>query len=241
MFHGLDDTGTETPDSRFADYEQAGEFMFAPNTHDNGAKRVLGVDLMAGGGMKDALKMIDVLAHHPSTARHLSRKLVVRFVSTARLKNLVKRANDAVLLTNGDIRSVLSVILHSDEFKNSFGLKIKRPFELVASTSVRLDMQVQRCRDTRDGSALDGQGLFLQPTPDGYPDTGSAWINTSGLLQRWNHVLLAAGNKIQVSKWTYQRDARCTSAYNAEAVDFWIDRLLHRTIRPPTAATRAVG
>ena len=35
----------------------------------------------AGGGIEDGLKVLDILAHHPSTARFISKKLAMRFVA----------------------------------------------------------------------------------------------------------------------------------------------------------------
>ena len=101
------------------DYSQAGTFVFDPRRHDDGPKRVLGVNLPAGGGINDAKKIIDVLAHHPSTARYISKKLVTRYVADTPPDALVQRAAQTFTQTGGDIRAVLSTILHSDEFKNS--------------------------------------------------------------------------------------------------------------------------
>jgi len=47
---------------------QQGEFRFEPRLRDDGVKTVLGMRVPAGGGMEDGMKVIDLLAHHPSTA-----------------------------------------------------------------------------------------------------------------------------------------------------------------------------
>src|SRR3990167_4228272 len=57
------------------------EFTFEPRLHDNGAKTVLGVPIPAGGGMGDGLKVIDLLARHPSTAKFITTKLTRRLVA----------------------------------------------------------------------------------------------------------------------------------------------------------------
>src|ERR1041384_3577439 len=51
--------------------KQAGAFIFRPGVHDNGEKIVLGHKIPAGGGMKDGLMVLDILAHHPSTAKFI--------------------------------------------------------------------------------------------------------------------------------------------------------------------------
>ena len=60
-----------------------GRFLFDPDAHDNGAKQVLGLTIAPGGGVTDGERVLDMLAGHPSTARHLARKLCVHFLGDA--------------------------------------------------------------------------------------------------------------------------------------------------------------
>ncbi|HLF82680.1 MAG TPA: DUF1800 domain-containing protein, partial [Blastocatellia bacterium] len=55
---------------------QGTEFVFRSFMHDNGEKTVLGHKIPAGGGIKDGEMVIDILTHHPSTAKFISTKLV---------------------------------------------------------------------------------------------------------------------------------------------------------------------
>src|SRR4029079_14372862 len=48
-----------------------GTFFFNPRTHDDGEKLVLGHKIAAGGGIDDGIKVLDILAHHPSTAKFI--------------------------------------------------------------------------------------------------------------------------------------------------------------------------
>src|SRR5713101_2188296 len=59
---------------------QYAEFKFDERLHDPDPKYVLGKKIHAGG-MKDGEQVIDLLAHHPSTAKFVSTKLARRFVS----------------------------------------------------------------------------------------------------------------------------------------------------------------
>src|SRR4030095_16018016 len=47
-------------------------FMFAANRHDRGEKTVLGQVIKAGGGVDDGERVLDIVATHPSTARHIA-------------------------------------------------------------------------------------------------------------------------------------------------------------------------
>ena len=60
--------------------------------HDNGEKVVLGVKIIpAGGGEADGEKVLDIVAHHPSTAHFISRELAQRFVADDPPAALVER------------------------------------------------------------------------------------------------------------------------------------------------------
>src|SRR5262249_32732796 len=74
-------------------YDQAkyAEFQFNPGSHDRKEKVVLGHTLPPGRGEQDGLDVIDILAHHPSTAKFISRKLAQRFVADDPPQQLVDR------------------------------------------------------------------------------------------------------------------------------------------------------
>jgi uncharacterized protein (DUF1800 family) len=213
-------------------------YVFNAKQHDTDAKTVLGIAIPKGGGESDGLKVIDILAHHPSTAKFLATKLVRRFVSDTPPDSLVQSVAATYTKTGGDIREMLGLILHSDEFKNSYGLKMRRPLEFVAGTLRTLGVTVSPgdADILRGVMTLLGQPLFQWSTPDGYPDVYGAWINTNGLLNRWNVVLnlVTPGPKgIHADIATPTKDAKPQGA--ADVVDFWIARLLNR---PMTAADR---
>ena len=57
-----------------------------------------------------------MLAHHPSTARFISSKLVRRFVADEPPPELVDAASQTFLRTGGDIREVLRSIFNHPRF-----------------------------------------------------------------------------------------------------------------------------
>ena len=112
-----------------------GTFTFEDRRHDNGEKTVLGTKIPAGGGVKDGVKVLDLLARHPSTARFISWKLCRRFVADEPPASLVKKCAKTFLETDGDIRAVVRTIATSDEFNapGAYRTKIKSPFEYAIS------------------------------------------------------------------------------------------------------------
>ncbi|MFX8836765.1 DUF1800 family protein, partial [Acinetobacter baumannii] len=49
-----------------------GQFRFDPDRHDDDAKVVLGHAIAAEGGIADGERVVDLLAHHPSTAKFIA-------------------------------------------------------------------------------------------------------------------------------------------------------------------------
>ena len=84
--------------------------------HDKGEKHVLGVTIPAGGGMNDGVKVLDILAHHPSTAHFISKSLAMRFVADNPPEALVERMAATFLETDGDLREVMRTMLDAPEF-----------------------------------------------------------------------------------------------------------------------------
>ena len=59
---------------------QGGGFVFEERMHEPGDKHVLGHRIKSGGE-KEGREVLHILAHHPSTAKFISTKLAMRFVS----------------------------------------------------------------------------------------------------------------------------------------------------------------
>src|SRR5438046_9750140 len=85
--------------------------------------------------MKDGEQVIDLLVHHPSTARFISTKLARRFVSDNPPPALINRMVETFQSSDGDIKSVLHIMIWSPVFwsRASYRAKIKPPFDLVVS------------------------------------------------------------------------------------------------------------
>lgn len=164
------------------------QFVFAAFMHDFGPKTVLGHAIPAGGGESDGLKVIDILVHHPSTARFISKQLAQRFVADQPPQPLIDRMALTFTRTEGDLRAVLATLFASPEFWSdaAWQNKVKSPLEMVASAARATGA------DALDGFVLAqrvadlGEPLYGKLEPTGYPNTGEAWLNSSGLFARMN-------------------------------------------------------
>ncbi len=169
-------------------------FVFRGQFHDNGNKRVLGVDIAAGGGEQDGSRVLDVLAAHPSTARLIATKLVRRFVADSPPAALVDAVAAEFTRTQGDIKSILRVLFRSAEFAASVDQKFKRPAEFIISAlrAVRSNSAAGVLRGISVQLEALSHTTFGWPAPNGYPDVRGYWLNTGATLARWNAAALIA-------------------------------------------------
>jgi uncharacterized protein (DUF1800 family) len=175
----------------------AAEFVFRPEIHDAGQKVVLGHVLPAGRGIADGEAVLDIVARHPATAHFIALKLATRFVSDAPPPALVARAAQTFLETGGDIREVVRTIVTSPEFfsRNAYRSKVKSPFELVASALRAVGAQPDTTMRSAQIVGFLGAPIFGHQAPNGWPETGEAWMNSGAILNRINFGLgLAAGH-----------------------------------------------
>ena len=174
----------------------AAEFVFRPEIHDAGQKVVLGHVLPAGRGIADGEAVLDIVARHPATAHFIALKLATRFVSDAPPPALVARAAQTFLETGGDIREVVRTIVTSPEFfsRGAYRSKVKSPFELVASALRAVGAQPDTTMRSAQIVGFLGAPIFGHQAPNGWPETGEAWMNSGAILNRINFGLgLAAG------------------------------------------------
>ena len=178
--------------------ENAGKFFFNARMHDDGEKIVLGQKIPAGGGMKDGLLVLDILARHPSTAKFIATKLSRYFVTDNPSTALVDRVAAAFTKSDGDIRETLKAIFFSPEFNSAeaYRAKVKRPFELVVSALRTLGAETNGSPQLHQWLARMGEPLYLYQTPNGYSDLAETWVTTGGLLERLNFGLALASNRI---------------------------------------------
>src|SRR5213593_2769695 len=197
--------------------DTAGTFTFRPFAHDNGEKIVLGRKIPAGGGMGDGLAVLDILAHHPSTAKFIATKLVRHFVSDDPPPALVDRVAQTFMKSAGDIREMLKTIFSSAEFNstNAYRAKIKRPFELAVSAVRTTGADTNGGPQLHQWIARMGQPLYGFQTPNGYSDVAENWVNTGALLERMNFALALVSNRIPGTRVDLSRFISANSEKNA--------------------------
>ena len=218
--------------------ENAGKFFFNPRAHDDGEKKVLGHKIPAGGGIKDGLMVLDILAHHPATARFVATKLVRHFVADNPPSGLVDRAAATFTKSDGDVRETLRTIFLSPEFNSpeAYRAKVKRPFELAISAIRTLGAETTAGPQLHQWIARMGEPLYGFQTPNGYSDTAESWVNTGGLLERFNFGLMLASNRIpgthvDLKQFVKQAEA---SLDNRQILDRFLALIVSGEVTPKT-------
>ncbi len=218
-----------------------GAFYYRANWHDRFQKHVLRVfipqdqpDLVDGG------MVLDTLAAHPGTARFVSRKLCRRLIGDVPSQATV----DAVAQVFYDqraapdqLRQVVRAILLSAEFRDTWGTKVKRPFELAVSAMRAAGAQFpfNYDNDTTDEFLWlyghTGQQIFGRRSPDGYPDQRAVWMVPNPRVGSWRlstWLMNEPGGGSFHLDVVAQTPATVRSAN--QITDFWIDRIFGRPL-----------
>jgi uncharacterized protein (DUF1800 family) len=179
--------------------QRGGAYLFRARDHDTGEKIVLGERFPAGRGEDEGERLLDILAKHPATARHISFKLAQRFVSDEPPAALVERAAKVFIGTRGDLREVTRAIVTSPEFfaADAYRAKVKTPLEFVVSSVRATGAEIVNAQPLVAAMRNLGMPLYEAQPPTGYSMTADAWVNTGALLNRMNFaVQLVDGGRI---------------------------------------------
>lgn len=177
---------------------EGGDFLFRDWAHDRGEKTVLGVRFPAGHGQDEGVRLLGLLARHPSTMHFVSAKLCARFVNDDPPDGCVDAAVSAWERSHGEIREVLRAIFASPEFWSPHNVraKIKTPLEFVVSAARAVGAEPDTLPGLARAVARLGQPLYLQSVPTGYPEQQNDWVNSGALLNRMNVALALAANRL---------------------------------------------
>ncbi len=223
--------------------DNPGEFIFNPKMHDDGPKTVLGHQIPAGGGIQDGETVLDILASHPSTAKHIASKLCRRFIADDPPDNVVKEVAQTFLSSGGDIPTVLRAIFAAPEFQSA-PPKFKRPFEYLISLFRAFDIQLESPQSGKLAGLAPlallksmGHLPFDHITPDGYTDYASLWI--ADMLLRWNAAIVIVygvlpGAKIDLNNLVRSQNVELTPR---GVLDYFAQHLLGRAMTQPELDT----
>ena len=184
---------------------QQGEgFRFAERLHDSGDKTLLG-RRFTSSGVREGEDAIRMLARHPATARRIANRLATTFVSDKPPQALVDQLAVTFTGTQGDIRSVMRVLVQSPEFWRADNTLFKTPLDFACS-ALAVGGGVKDRRDVQQTLGFlvqAGQPMHGWQTPDGYKTDAATWLAPEALTRRADYAL-ALGNRIDEPRYLQQ-------------------------------------
>ena len=230
--------------------ENDGTFVYRQSWHDAGPKFLLGMMVYPEQpALKDGRDVLDRLASHPRVAKFICKKLIRRFINDTPSQGLVDSAA-AIFRANWknpkQIEVTLRHILNSDDLYNSWGQKIRRPFEATVAAmrvlgqdwTLRLDHGKSDEFMWRVGYT--GHTAYNWPSPNGYPDTAVAWSGANSFAMTWkllNWMTETSDADVPMSPILAATRSGVASWTANNLVTFWCQRILGYQ---PAAARKSV-
>jgi uncharacterized protein (DUF1800 family) len=175
-----------------------GNFAYVENWHDGYQKRVLATEFDPfDKPMADGRKVLDLIAEHPATARHVTMKLCRRFIGPDAPASIMARAAELWqknVKARDQIAQVMRLIAESPEFMQSRGAKVKRPLVLMANYARIMGYDFTPSEGLFNQLGNAGQRLFAWPTPTGQPDDNAFFLTSNSMRNRWQLLLGLAQN-----------------------------------------------
>ncbi|HET7930483.1 MAG TPA: DUF1800 domain-containing protein [Rhodanobacteraceae bacterium] len=159
-------------------------FVFRAAAHEPGARRVMD-KVFAAGGFEQGKAILEFLAHHPATAKHLSLQLAQHFVSDHPPQALVGRMARSYLDHDTDLAAVYRTLIESPEAWASDARKFRTPQDFVVSAlrAAQIDL-AGRPQLVLGLLTTLGEPVFDPRSPAGFSDNADNWVDPDGLWKR---------------------------------------------------------
>ena len=177
-------------------------FQYREEDHDDGEKTFLGHT-----GRFNGEDIIDIICRQPATARFVARHLYNFFVADEAQvpawsvtppsdPEAIEALSTTFVESDGDIRSVLTMLFNSDFFKEARFTRVKSPAEVVAGTLKLVggaEFPVPGYGELSRQPGYMGQELLNPPSVEGW-HSGDEWVNSGSLMRRINFVADMVGD-----------------------------------------------
>ncbi|AXI48166.1 DUF1800 domain-containing protein [Sulfitobacter sp. SK012] len=168
-------------------------FKFRKDFVEPGTETVLGKTYGPKPSIGVIHSVLEDLARHPATARHIAQKLAVHFVSDMPDPLLVAHLEAAYLENDGALMPVYAALLEHPAAWQETALNMRPADEFIGAafralgmTSGAVDGLVEK--DIIDlfykPMALMGQTYQKPDGPDGWPEEDNAWVTPQGIAAR---------------------------------------------------------
>lgn len=162
---------------------EPGAFAFVPAMHEPGARSIIGQSY-ADDGERQAAAVLERLATHPATARHIATKLVRHFVADDPPPAAVARVEAAFLASGGDLPTVYAALIAAPEAWAPAPAKFKTPWEWSVSSLRALGLSELGPQQTVGLLQQLGQPIWRPGSPAGWDDVAASWAGPDAIMRR---------------------------------------------------------
>ncbi len=175
-------------------------FKFRKDMVEPGAETVLGKTYADTMNRAPVLNVLEDLALHPATARHIAWKLAVHFVADTPDPALIDHMTQAYVKTDGTLLAVYAAMLEHPAAWQRDVMNVKLPIDFISSAcrALAIPAQTVQTMDENDMKnailtpmAMMGQNWQQALGPDGWPEEDSEWITPQGLSGRVRWAMAA--------------------------------------------------
>jgi uncharacterized protein (DUF1800 family) len=222
-----------------------GLFEYRADWHDHFQKTVLGTYIGANQPpLHDGNVVLDEIADHPGTASHIAGKLARRLIGDDPEQSVIDDAAsvfESASAAPDQLAQVVRAIVLHPSFLTTWGGKLKRPLEILASAVRAADGRFSFSLDEGDTDTLlwrydqAGQPLFAWRAPDGYPDHKDDWQSATPRVMSWRLMnwLIDVDDPGGVHRLDVLGQTPPGVRSANQLADYWIDRVFGRPIPDP--------
>ncbi len=160
-----------------------GDFVFAGAIHEPGERIIMG-KRYGQSGEAQAQAVLNDLAVHPATARHIATKLARHFADDTPPPAMVARLEAAFLQSGGDLPTVYRTIIASPEAWGPASAKFKSPWEWGLSSMRALGLRQVPAQQVTGMQLQLGQPVWRPGSPAGFDDIAGAWAGPDAVMRR---------------------------------------------------------
>lgn len=163
---------------------EPGEPVFVAAIHQPGSRTILGQSYRQDG-VRQSEAILDALAVHPFTARHIATKLARHFAADDPPPALITRLERNFLETGGNLAALARTLIASPEAWQTSAPKFKSPWDWMVSGFRAFGIRELPNRMGIVG-LLDqlGQPAWRPGSPAGYGDDNATWAGPQALTDR---------------------------------------------------------
>jgi uncharacterized protein (DUF1800 family) len=237
-------TGWRTADDGEHPELDHGDFVFEPQAHDRFQKTVLGQYYPPNGGLQEGERLLDRLASHPGTARHVVTRLARRLTTDDPPEALIQEAARVFVAAGqapDQLAQVVGVLARSAALRGGWGERLRRPQAAAAAALRALGSELKATPEQLWQLEWLGQGLYDWRPPDGAPDRRGAWSGSGHLLRRWELARALTGNWWKEVETDVLGRTPAPLRSPLELTDDWATRLLGQPLPPQSRLVIARG